>query len=142
MSFEIEAKLLETEFNTGWASTTPIKWDNVDYEPTAGTTYVDFQIHNNSSNVIGISGNDNMHRIRGLIAINIYVALNAGTRSGRALADQAALIFREAQISSSDSSAAEDMTITCGAASITRLGKVEDWFVYNVTIPFYRNEIF
>ena len=142
MSFEIEAKLLETRFDNQWGSTTPVKWDNVDYEPTADTTYVDFQIHNNNADIIGIGGNDNMHRIRGLIAINIFVALNAGTRSGRVLADQAAAIFREVQISNPDSSAAEEMTIFCKAANITRLGKVEDWFVYNVTVPFYRNEIF
>jgi hypothetical protein len=142
MSYEIEAKLIETRFNEQWGSTTPIKWDNVDYQPSAETTYVDFQIHNNSSNVVGISGNNNMHRVRGLIAINIYVALNAGTRSGRELADQAAAIFREVEISNSDSSEAESMTISCDAANITRLGKIEDWFVYNVTVPFYRNEIF
>lgn len=142
MSFELEAELIESEFNTAWGSTTPVQWDNVDYNPTAGTSYVTFTVVNGNTNIAGIGGSSNMHRIRGLISINVYTALNTGSRSGRVLADQAAAIFREAQISNSDSSSAEEMTIFCGAGNITRLGKVEDWFVYNVTVPFYRNEIF
>ena len=142
MSFAAEAQAIETRFAAQWGSTTAIKWDNIPYSPTAGTTYVELQIHNSNANVIGIAGNSNMHRIRGLISMNVYVALGDGTRSGRELADQAASIFREAQFTASDSSAAEDIAIQCYAANITRIGEVEDWFVYNVTVPFHRNEIF
>lgn len=142
MSFAAEAKVIEERFNSQWGSTTPIRWDNVDYNPTAGVTYVELQIHQSNTNIVGIGGNSNMHRIRGLISINIYVAINSGTRSGRELGDQAAQIFREQQLTDTDSSTGEDIVVFCLAASVTRLGKVEDWFVHNVTIPFYRNEIF
>jgi len=142
MSYEIESRLIEQRFNAAWGSTTPVKWDNVDYSPTADTTYIDLIIVDSNTSIVGIGGNDNMHRIRGIISMNVYAALNTGTRSGRALAEQAAIIFREAEFSSSDSSGGKEVVISCGPASITRLGTVEDWFVHNVTVPFYRNEIF
>ncbi|RLA56950.1 MAG: hypothetical protein DRR04_13620, partial [Gammaproteobacteria bacterium] len=83
MSFKYEAQLIEEKFNTAWGNTTPIEWDNVDYNPTAGTSYVKFTIVNGNSTIAGIGGSSNMHRIRGLISINVFTALNTGSRSGR-----------------------------------------------------------
>jgi hypothetical protein len=131
MSFEAEAQVIEARFSTEWGSTTDIKWDNVDYVPTAGTSYATIEIHNSNANVAGFGGTDMMYRMRGLISINIYVALNSGTRAARVLTDAAAEIFRGVEFSG----------IVCSAPTIARVGQVEDWFVYNVTVPFYRNEI-
>jgi len=132
MSFEAEAAAIEGRFSTEWGSTTDIKWDNVDYIPTAGTSYVTIEIHNSNSNVAGFGGSTMMYRMRGLISINIFAALNSGTRAAKVLADAAAEIFRGVEFSS----------VVCGAPAVSRSGQVEDWFIYNVTVPFYRNEIF
>jgi len=132
MSFEAEAAAIESRFSTEWGSTTDIKWDNVDYVPTDGTSYVTIEIHNSNANVAGFGGSNMMYRMRGLISINIFAALNSGTRAAKALADTAAEIFRGEEFSG----------IVCSAATIARTGQVEDWFIYNVTVPFYRNEIF
>jgi len=131
MSFETEAQYIEDRFGTEWGSTTDIKWDNVDYVPTASNSYVEIEIHNSSSNVAGFGGDDMMYRMRGIISIKIFAALNSGTRAAKVLADTAAEIFRGEHFNG----------INCGAPMINRLGKVEDWFIYTVTVPFYRNEI-
>ena len=132
MGFEAEAAAIEGRFSTEWGSTTDINWYNVDYIPTAGTSYVTIEIHDSNANVAGFGGSDMMYRMRGLISINIFAALNSGTRAARVLADTAAAIFRGEEFSG----------IVCSAPTLARTGQVEDWFVYNVTVPFYRNEIF
>jgi hypothetical protein len=131
MSYKDEHKAIEARFNTNWASTTPVKYDNVDFTPTPGENWIELQIHNGDQIPVSLGGTVN-YRAIGIISINVHTALNIGSQTGKNLADTAAAIFRGKTFS----------TITCRGAPITRLGESNGWFVYNVSIPYFRDESF
>jgi hypothetical protein len=133
MSFKNEQRDIEARFQTQWSSTTPVKYDNVDYTPTPGTNWVEFQVHTGDQIPISLGGvGATSYRVVGIISINVHTALNIGSQTGKNLCDTAAAIFRGQTFSG----------IICRGASITRLGEDNGWYVYNVSIPYHRDETF
>jgi hypothetical protein len=133
MTFKNEERDIVSRFKTNWASTTSIKYDNVDFTPTPGESFVELEIHNGSQIPVSLGGiSATLYRGVGIISINIYTALNIGTQTGKNLADTAAAIFRGQTFSG----------ITCRGADVTRLGESNGWFAHNVSIPFFRDESF
>jgi uncharacterized protein DUF4128 len=131
MSFANEAKAIEQRLATNWGTTTPIKNDNVNYSPVTGTAYIELQIHNAQGVRVTVGSTNPLYRYPGIISMNIFGPLNAGTRILKGYADSLADIFRGATFSG----------IICRTPKITRLGGVEGWFVYNVSIPFQRDAV-
>jgi len=130
MSFADESKAIELRLDANWGSTTPIKSDNVDYTPVTGTTYIELQIHNAQGVRVTIGTQNPLYRYPGIISINIYGSLNEGTRTLLGYADSIADIFRGATFSN----------LICRTPKITRIGELDGWFVYNVSIPFHRDK--
>ena len=138
MSFDDERQLLESRFNTRWAtystsSGVPIAWDNVEYAPTAGTTFVRFSVYPGDAYQVSL-GERPTHRVVGIIDIGIFVPQGQGTENARDLADIAAEIFRNWQDTATK--------IRCRSPYLTRIGEEEGWFQMIVTVPYIRDEIF
>jgi hypothetical protein len=133
MTFKNEQRDIEQRFQNNWGSTTTVKYDNVNFTPTPDTSWVEIQVHNGDQIPVSLGGvTATLYRGVGIISINIYTALNIGSQTGKDLADTAAAIFRGQTFS----------TITCRGANIQRLGESNGWFVYNVSIPYFRDETF
>jgi len=124
MSFTDTQKNCEARFYANW-TTTPIAWQNVHYDPTANTAYVEFQVVEAESEVVALS--DLLYRNIGIISINIYVPLNQGLQTAKSYADSIKTIFAGQSFNE----------ITCRAASVTTLGEQDGWFVINVSVPFF-----
>ncbi|MCP4149811.1 MAG: hypothetical protein GY757_18850 [bacterium] len=130
MGYADERAAIEARFSTGWGVTTPIAWDNVDYIPTPATTFVSIHILAGKELAVSV-GASIRTRNSGLININIFVPKNTGTNAALALADTAAAIFRHQSFSPS---------ISCRGAEVKRIGQVNEWFQYNASISFQRDE--
>ncbi len=131
MGYEAERQAIESRFETQWASATSIDFDNVDFVPTPGTSFVRLTILDGDSRQVSL-GDSPLYRSIGVIIISIFTPLDIGSATGRTLADNAAAIFRGWQSSG----------IVCRSPSIQRVGKTNGWFQYNVNVPFYRDESF
>lgn len=130
MSYEAELEAIEGRMNTNW-TTTPIVFENVDYVPVDGTPYVELFVK--SADAVRASlGPSALHRIVGVILVNIHVPKGTGTNLARTYGDTIAAIFRDQAFSG----------VVCRAASVRSIGPVNEWFVVSVTIPYYRNEVF
>ncbi len=129
MSFEDECEVLETRFGSSWATATPIDWDNVNYKPVAGTSFVSFKVLNGFSNQAS-TGPTPVYRSNGVVDIMICTVLGRGRKTADDYADRAAAIFRGWRSSG----------LTCRAPYITRIGEHEGWYKINVTVPFFRDE--
>ena len=133
MTFKNEQRDIEQRFSTNWGSTTPVKYDNVNFTPTPETSWAEIQVHTGDQIPVSLGGvSATLYRGVGIISINIHTALNIGSQTGKNLADTAAAIFRGQTFSG----------ITCRGADVTRLGETNGWFVYNVSIPYFRDENF
>jgi len=132
MTYKSEQSAIETRFKANY-TLTPVKYDNVDYKPVAGTAWVELEVHTGDQVPVSLGGpGDVLYRNTGIISIQVRTALNIGTQTGKNIADVCAAVFRGTTFSS----------ITCFGASVTRLGKDDEWFLHNVSIPYFRNEAF
>lgn len=133
MTFKNEQRDIDARFKNSWGSTTPVKYANVDYTPTPGTSWVEIRVVDGDQMPVSLGGiNATLHRNVGIISINVHTALNIGSQTGKNLADTAAAIFRGQTFSG----------IICRGVRITELGENNGWYVFNVSIPFLRDEIF
>jgi hypothetical protein len=130
MSFETERQYFENRFHDNWTDgTVDIKWDNVNYTPQHGTSWLELTIVNGDSFLAGL-GNPNMDRHTGVLQITVNTPLGEGTSNGRTLAGEAAAIFSGQSFNG----------IICRKASITRIGERNNWFTYAVSVPYWRDE--
>ena len=133
MSYEADRLSAEGAFNTGWASTTPIKYQNVPMADPDGAEFVGFTVLNGPSNISSLGGVNTTHRFIGFVQIDIYVPENTGTKRARELAETAAVIFRDKRI---DAMLFRQSDITNGAPP------PDGYYRLTVTVPFQRDEIF
>jgi len=130
--------VLEPRFSTKWAAATPIAWENLDYTPVSGTTYVTFRIIPNSGNFASL-GHHPLVRTLGMIEINIMTPFDgrSGAEPGNVLADNAIAIFKDSTGRGWKSSG-----ITCEAGYLMDSRQEGDWYRHIVLVEFQYNEYF
>lgn len=134
MSFQDERAAIESRFASAWASTTKVRYENVEFaEPKDRTAWVSFNIITGDGRQITL-GDNAVHRLPGVIVIQVFTVKDGGTAQARTLADQAAAVFRQAEFSSGNSG-----RILCRTPSILSVGVRDGWYQLNVKIPFIRD---
>ena len=137
MSYETEREVLETHFLENWPET-EIDWENVEASPEleadkqAGSPWVRFTIQNGQAFAAAIGGDPLMYRSPGVVFVQVFTKSGIGTAIGAGLADKVAAIFRGKRLTGG---------IHCQAPTVTRIGRDGSWFQFNVSIPFYRDEV-
>lgn len=127
MSYATVERDIEQRLTDNWATTVIDINPNVDFTPPAHeTSWIKLRIMNEDVNRKNI-GNPGVHRVDGTIVINIYTALNEGSRTGMAHGDTLAALFRDKQFNG----------ITCREATVKAAGQFEGRWQTNVLIPFY-----
>lgn len=131
MSFEAEQKAIEQRFAAQWAEFTPVAYMNVPFTTPNNTPWVRLTVLTGDAHVASMGSTKNYRNV-GIIDIGIFTPIGSAALKERILADRAAVIFRGAQFEG----------ISCKAPSFKTLGVLEGWEQANVSIPFYRDEIF
>lgn len=131
MSYESERQSIEQRFETQWAATLPVRYDNVEFEPPA-TAYVELQIHNGDAFAASTGGSTILERSVGIISMNLFGQKGTGTATLKGHVDTLCAIFRNANFDS----------IQCRSPNVTRLGEQDGRYVINVSVPFYRDAYF
>lgn len=129
MSYSDEAKYIEQRFATNWGSTTPVRYENADFDPPAASAWVELRVVSGPSVKLNIESAA-LRRYVGIISINIYVPANTGTRTARGYIDTAAAIFKGATFNG----------IVCRDPRVTVLGERDGWFIINLSTEFQRDE--
>lgn len=129
MTYKAANIAIETRFAAGFTACS-VKYANVDYRPVTGTSWA--ELHVIVADSINAEVGTSFHREVGIISVNIYEKRGIGTASAREKADLAAAVFRDAQFSG----------ITCRSPKVVTVGEVEEWYVVNMSVPYYRDEFF
>jgi hypothetical protein len=130
MSFAQAQLDIESRFYSNFTAC-PVKYENVDYDPQPGVSYAEIYVVESDNRRSDIGTNNPLHRTDGIISVNVYTKKYIGSKTGRTLADTAAAVFRDAKFSG----------ITCLSPLVRNVGESGDWFVVNMTCPFYRDEV-
>jgi hypothetical protein len=130
MSFKDAQLAIESRFAAAF-SCCPIKYENVDFVKADGEAYCELNVIDVQTKRASV-GVPALERNWGIIQARIFTPRNIGTATGRALADAAAGIFRDAQFDG----------ITCLSPAVRNIGEVEGWWLTSMTTEFYRDETF
>jgi hypothetical protein len=132
---------IEDMFETAWASTTPIRVDNVGFTPPT-TSWVSVEVWDGKTDKASLGGGTQLRRSVGTVLVNIFTPLNGGSRPARLLSDQVSGIFRDVVVSG----------ITFYEADIKRVGEkyftnsgtgipgTAQWYQMMVAVPFKYDE--
>ena len=135
MGYETEQTTLESRFIQAWAlihSSIPVIYENSPISVPSSGSFLKFEIHGVDADITGIGGSSTQHTSTNFISIIVSVEKGTGSKTAKGLADDAAAVFRGAEISG----------YLFKSPWIKRLGNQLGWFRYAVTIPFERSEIF
>jgi len=120
---------IESRFATNF-TVCSVKYSNVKFEPENRVAWADLKVAIADSMNAEIGAG--RHRLVGIISVNIYEPVNTGTAVGKEKAELAAAVFRDQQFSG----------ITCRSPKIVEVGEVDEWYVINMSVPFYRDETY
>ena len=129
MTAKADSIAIESKFTTGF-TVCPIKYSNVKYIPTNRISWA--EIHVIIADSMNAEVGAGRHRNIGIISVNIHEPINTGTAAGKEKADIAAAIFRDQQFNG----------ITCRSPKIVEVGEINEWYVINMSVPFYRDETY
>jgi len=131
-SLDKTRELLEVAMINGWGSTTPIKFENVNFDDTNLDGFISMVFINYTSNNVNI-GSAITKRIRheGVLAVKIYTKQNIGSTLAYAYADQIRGLMDNLN---------QNNLFT--KASMTRKSEVVDdgWFGLIVDVPYISDE--
>lgn len=88
-------QIVESRLNTSWGVTTPIHYENVDFTPPVGSSWISCAVKETDSKKITLGSGAQVRRTIGSIFIEIFVPLGFGSVGGRTYADQIKSIFRD-----------------------------------------------
>lgn len=83
---------IQSHFASGWGSRTPIEWEQVPYEPTAGTPYVTLWV-TPSDAIQAELGVNPRYRVFGVVQVDINCPANTGIATITGHADAVKSLF-------------------------------------------------
>lgn len=124
--FSEATTLIENRLEAMW-TTTPIDWDNFDYDPKYGTTFVRLQIEWVDTKTASVGGRD---RASGYVTLSLFVPFNSGMQSVSAICDDLAAIYNKWDTG--------NLKFLVGR--VIRRGRQEEWFRMDVVTSFTYDE--
>lgn len=113
MSSEAVREIVETRLNDQWAAATPIAWDNVDYKPQPGVSFIRCIIEGTFSEIMSMTCQREYYQLE----VQILTPSGEGTKKNMELADQVNAIFVGYQ----------EGNLVCKQGYVARQGDLEEW---------------
>jgi hypothetical protein len=126
-------KAIVAAFFASWGTTTPIAWDNVDFDAEAlNVAWVRLSIQFSEGTIasLGAPGTRNF-RNTGVVFVQVFSPVGGGKSPNTVLATQARNIFRGVHLTGG---------LWFRNASITHVGPEGKWYQQNVTAEFIFDE--
>ncbi len=139
MSLNSIREAIEQEFVDNFSDPTIVRFQNINFDESSKTTWVDFNITFRDSENAALGGsapNGIDVRRNGAVLADVYVAPKSGTKDAMTLIDEITTLFENTQIG----------RIQLLASSWREIGQLKTagddpiWFVYRVRTEFYKYE--
>ena len=133
MTFAAIEQTVQQRMSANWTAT-KIEWQNTEFEPELGTSFISVTILPGNDEIAGIAGTDsgNMYRKVGVVFFSIFVPVNTGTRQAYTYADTLTALFRGQEING----------IRFRQIEVNEVGEANGWFQVNLSIAFEADEVF
>ena len=87
--------IVESRFATAWGATTAVAYDNVNFTPTAGASWVAIKLREGPSKKITLGSGAQVRRTLGTIFVEIFTPVGTGSSACRGYVDSVKAIFRD-----------------------------------------------
>lgn len=132
--FEGERQAIEARLQANF-STTPIKYENQEFDPPDSTPWVALTILPGEGQQVSL-GPGGLQRYAGVIQCDIYVPEKSGTKTARQHADSISAIFLNKSFSAGSSG-----TIITRTPWVNTRGVENGWFHLVLSVTYHRDKI-
>jgi hypothetical protein len=123
-------KAIQSAFNTAWGTTTPIAWDNLDFDSESrNDSWVRLNIQNTAGTIasLGAPGTRGFRNF-GTVFVQVFTPVGRGKTGNTVLATQARDVFRGQHLSGG--------SLWFRDVDIVTVGPDGKWYHQNVTAEF------
>lgn len=99
MSHATLNQLVESRLASQWGVTTPIRYENVEFVPPEGASWISVAVKESDSRKITLGSGAQVRRTIGTIFVEIFTPVGGGSGVARGYADQIKTIFRDYRVS-------------------------------------------
>lgn len=92
-------QLVETRLASQWGVTTPIRYENVEFVPPEGASWISVAVKESDSRKITLGSGAQVRRTIGTIFVEIFTPVGGGSGVARGYADTIKAIFRDYRVS-------------------------------------------
>jgi len=127
-------KAIQEVFNQAWGKTTPVAWDNLDFDAEAQNkpwVRLNVQFTTGSISELGLVG-DRRFRNEGLVFVQVFTPVGGGKSVNTLLATTARNVFRGVQLAGG---------LWFRKAEIIEVGPDGKWYQQNVSAEFIFDEV-
>lgn len=146
MSLDTIRQAIEQRFYDNWTGTdkdTHVRYSNTIFRPPENASWASIDVRWLPTINAAISTTLRKRR-RGLIVMDTYVAIDAGSGALMALADEAITVFENQQFAVTED--AGTGAVQCSTPDVRHIGVTNTqgtdaaWYKYSIRVPFYRDE--
>lgn len=99
MSHATLNQLVESRLASQWGVTTPIRYENVEFTPPEGSSWIAVAVKESDSRKITLGSGAQVRRTIGTIFVEIFTPVGGGSGVARGYADTIKAIFRDYRVS-------------------------------------------
>lgn len=92
-------QLVESRLASQWGVTTPIRYENVEFVPPEGASWISVAVKESDSRKITLGSGAQVRRTIGTIFVEIFTPVGGGSGVARGYADTIKAIFRDYRVS-------------------------------------------
>jgi len=132
MTYSAARKEIQAAIAAGY-STTDIAWDNVEYSPTEGQSWVRVSIQPNLSQIVAKGGANAKIRRFGILFVQVFVPDGEATPEAESIAEEFLSLLEAQQLASG---------LTFREAVVRYIGNsVKGWYQTNISIEYYFDDL-
>lgn len=131
MSYVSIEQTIQEHLQNNWTAT-EIEWQNAEYDPRLGVSFVRITILPGSERQVAMGGVLRQYRKDGVIFLSVFIPVNIGTREAWTHADNLVALYRGQEING----------IIFRGTETNEVGEADGWFQVNVSIDFITDEFY
>lgn len=140
MSTALERQSLAQPLNDyAQAANLPVDWPNFPFDKPEEGSYLRFTVVEKIAQQIEMGSSNNTHRVYGSLIIGVFIPAGTGDGDGLRIGDEVGALYRQKAFNFTDSPSSGHVRMRDPV--VTTVGRVDAYYMFNVTIPFHRDDL-
>lgn len=140
MSTALERQALAQPLNDyAQGANLPVDWPNFPFDKPKTGGYLRFTVVEKIAKQIETGSSNNTHRVYGSLIISIFAPAGTGDGDWLSIGDDIGELYRQKAFNFNDAPSSGHVRMRDPV--VTTVGRVDAYYMFNVTIPFHRDDL-